>query len=287
MKQIYIYLLIFVIIYIIYRKNIMHYDSYIDFPFYTPRIDTSKGEIVNNVPLKIFLTWETKNLPINLYNNIKLLQKMNPEFDIYLYDDQDRINFIRDNFNPDVLEAYNSLIPGAFKADLWRYCVIYKFGGVYIDIKYHTYIPLIELIKESEYTFVNTDSGLCTDSYDGKEIQNTFFISSPNNNIFLDSINEIVTKTKNKDYGQNRLDITGPCVLTRNINKIHGKDFDKNVRLTYTYRNSDNVVSISKRNSNILVASSYIEYRNDQQNYYNKNNINDYRDAYINKTVFR
>ena len=83
MKQIYIYLLIFVIIYIIYRRNIMHYDSYIDFLFYTPRIDTSKGEIVNNVPLKIFLTWETKNLPINMYNNLMLLHKMNPEFDIY------------------------------------------------------------------------------------------------------------------------------------------------------------------------------------------------------------
>ena len=287
MKQLYIYLLIFVIIYLIYRRNIMHYDSYIDFTFYTPRTDTSKGEIINNVPLKIFLTWETKNLPINMYNNLILLHKMNPEFDIYLYDDQDRINFIKDNFDPDVLEAYNSLIPGAFRADLWRYCIIYKYGGIYIDIKYHTHIPLIELIKESEYTFVNTDSGLCTDSYDGKEIQITFFISSPNNKIFLDSINEIVTKTKNKDYGQNRIDITGPCVLTRNINKIYGKDFDKYVTLTYTYRNPDNIVSISKRNSNILVASSYIEYRNDQQNYFNKNNIDDYRDAYRNMTVFR
>jgi mannosyltransferase OCH1-like enzyme len=265
----------------------MHYDSYIDFSFYTPRIDISKGEIVNNVPLKIFLTWETKNLPINMYNNLMLLHKMNPEFDIYLYDDQDRINFIKDNFDPDVLDAYNSLIPGAFKADLWRYCIIYKYGGVYIDIKYHVYTPLIELIKESEYTFVNTDSGLCTDSYDGKEIQNTFFISSPNNNIFLDSINEIVTKTKNKDYGQNRIDITGPCVLTRNINKIHGKEFDKHIKLNYIYRNPDNVVSINKKNTDILVASSYIEYRRDQQNYYNKNNINDYRDAYKNKTVFR
>jgi mannosyltransferase OCH1-like enzyme len=287
MKQIYIYLLIFVIIYIIYRKNILYYDSYIDFPFYTPRIDTSKGEIVNNVPLKIFLTWETKNLPINMYNNLMLLYKMNPEFDIYLYDDQDRINFIKDNFDPDILDAYNSLIPGAFKADLWRYCIIYKYGGVYIDIKYHIYTPLIELIKESEYTFVNTNSGLCTDSYDGKEIQNTFFISSPNNNIFLDSINEIVTKTKNKDYGQNRIDITGPCVLTRNINKMYGKEFDKHIKLNYIYRNPDNVVSINKQNTDILVASSYIEYRRDQQNYYKKNNIDDYRDAYKNKTVFR
>lgn len=286
MKQIYISLLIFVIIYILYRRNSMHYDSFINYPFYTPRTNTSLGDTVNNVPLKIFLTWETKNLPVNMANNIMLLQKMNPEFDIYLYDDQDRINFIKDNFDLDILETYNSLIPGSFRADLWRYAIIYKYGGVYIDIKYHTYIPLIDLIKESEFTFTNTNSGLCKDSYDGKEIQSTFYISSLNNKIFIDSINEIVTKTKNKDYGQNRLDITGPCVLTRNINKIYGKEFDKNVKLSYIWRPTNNVVSIYKRNTNILVASSYIEYRKDQESYFKLNKVDDYRDAYKNKTVF-
>ena len=287
MRYIYIYMLIFVIIYTTFRVNLMHYDAYIDLPFYTPRLDLSNGEMVNNVPLKIFLTWETKNLPVNMYNNIMLLHKMNPEFDIYLYDDQDRINFIKDNFESDVLEAYNSLIPGAYRADLWRYCIIYKYGGVYIDIKYHTYIPLIEFIKESEFTFSNGDSDLCKDSYDGKEIQITFFISSPSNQIFKDSIDEIVHKTKNKDYGQNRLDITGPCVLTRNINKVHGKNFDQYIKLKYKWRPTDNVVSIYKKNTDILFASSYIEYRNNQQNYFKNNNVNDYRDAYINKTVFK
>ena len=220
-------------------------------------------------------------------NNVLLLQKMNPEFDIYLYDDQDRIEFIKNNFDQDVLDAYNSLIPGSFRADLWRYCVIYKYGGVYIDIKYHTYIPLIELIKESEFTFVNTNSNHCKDSYDGKEIQATFYISSPNNKIFIDSINEIVNKIKNKDYGQNRIDITGPCVLTRNINKIHGESFRKNVSLYYKYRPTNNVVSIYKKKSNILVASSYIEYRKDQKNYFKNNKIDDYRYAYKNKIVFK
>lgn len=286
MNKILIILSLFIIIYIIFRNNLMFYDSFIDYPFYTSRLDTSKGDIVNNVPLKIFLTWETKNLPINMYNNLQLLQKMNPEFDIYLYDDQDRINFIKNNFDKNVLDAYNSLIPGAFRADLWRYCIIYKYGGVYIDIKFHTYVPILNLIKDSEFTFANTNSGLCKDSYDGKEIIIGFIISSPNNKIFKDTIDEIVTKTKNKDYGQNRIDITGPCVLTRNINKIHGKDFDKYVTLSYLWRPTDNVVSIYSKKSNELIASSYIEYRKDQERYFKENKIDDYRDAYKNKTVF-
>lgn len=290
-------LFLFIGIYLIYRNNEKFYpnkldpnkleSTFINMPFFLPKTDTSIGDVINNVPLKIFLTWETKKLPNNMYNNIMLLQKMNPEFDIYLYDNQDRINFIKDNFNQDVLDAYNLLKPGAYKADLWRYCIIYKYGGVYIDIKYHTYIPLIQLIKDNEFIFANANSGYCRDdSHDGLEIQNTFFISSPNNKIFINSINEIVLNCKNKDYRKSRLDITGPCVLTRNINNIHGKDFDKNIKIRYMWRKDDNVVSMYLKDSNILFASSYIEYRNDIISYFKQNKINDYRDAYKNKTVF-
>ena len=27
------------------------------------------------------------------------------------------------------------MVPGAYKADLWRYCILYIYGGIYIDIK--------------------------------------------------------------------------------------------------------------------------------------------------------
>lgn len=285
----YIILLFLLIgLYLIYRNNTEKYNnSFINSPFFIPRTNTSKGNTINNVPLKIYLTWETKQLPINMYNNIMLLQKMNPEFDIYLYDNQDRINFIKDNFNQNVLDAYNSLRPGAYKADLWRYCIIYKYGGVYIDIKYHTYIPLIELIKDNEFIFANVNSGFCKeDSYNGLEIQSTFFISSPNNKIFINSINEIVLNCKNKDYRKSSLDITGPCVLTRHINNIHGKNFDKNIKIRYMWRKNDNVVSMYLRDTNTLFASSYIEYRKDQESYFKLNKMDDYRDAYKNKTVF-
>jgi hypothetical protein len=155
-----------------------------------------------------------------------------------------------------------------------------------MDIKYHTYIPLIDLIKDSEFIFLNNNSRLCKDSYDGKEIQNTFFVSSPYNQIFMNSIDEIVTNTKNKNYGNNKIDITGPCVLTRNINKIYGKDFDKNVKLRWQYKNNDQVASIYLRDTDILFASSYIEYVKDQKSYFKLNKIDDYRDAYKNRRVF-
>ena len=50
------------------------------------------------------------------------------------YDDQKCFDFIRDHFPGDIFHCYCRLPMSVMKADLWRYCVIYKFGGIYADI---------------------------------------------------------------------------------------------------------------------------------------------------------
>jgi mannosyltransferase OCH1-like enzyme len=50
------------------------------------------------------------------------------------YSDAQAVDFLSIHFPPEVLEAYNALIPGAFKADLFRYCVLLIHGGFYADI---------------------------------------------------------------------------------------------------------------------------------------------------------
>ena len=50
------------------------------------------------------------------------------------YNDDDAANFLSTHFPVEVKEAYDVLIPGAFKADLFRYCVLFIHGGVYADI---------------------------------------------------------------------------------------------------------------------------------------------------------
>ena len=65
-----------------------------------------------------------------------LLKSQNPEFIHYLYDDEMCRNFIKNNFSINILYAFDTLIPGAYKSDLWRLCILYKYGGIYLDIKY-------------------------------------------------------------------------------------------------------------------------------------------------------
>jgi mannosyltransferase OCH1-like enzyme len=42
-------------------------------------------------------------------------------------------NFIKNNFDEKTYIAYTMLPMGVMKADLWRYCIIYKYGGIYAD----------------------------------------------------------------------------------------------------------------------------------------------------------
>ena len=50
------------------------------------------------------------------------------------YLDNDIEIFLSTHFPPEVKEAYDALSPGAFKADLFRYCVLFVYGGVYADV---------------------------------------------------------------------------------------------------------------------------------------------------------
>jgi mannosyltransferase OCH1-like enzyme len=40
---------------------------------------------------------------------------------------------MKKNFSEDVYKAYQRLPMAVMKADLWRYCVIYMYGGIYTD----------------------------------------------------------------------------------------------------------------------------------------------------------
>jgi hypothetical protein len=50
------------------------------------------------------------------------------------YTDAESATFLSTHFPPEVREAYDTLIPGAFKADLFRYCVLLIHGGLYADV---------------------------------------------------------------------------------------------------------------------------------------------------------
>lgn len=159
------------------------------------------------IPLNIYQTWETKDMPEKMRENVERLKSQNSEFNYHLFDANDRRKFIQDNFEEDVLKAYDKIIPGAYKADLWRYCILFKRGGVYLDIKYSNVgeFKLIQL-TDDEYFVPDIDDS-------GGGIYNAFMVCKPENVVMKEAIRRIIENVKTKYYGDSGLFPTGPMLL--------------------------------------------------------------------------
>jgi hypothetical protein len=86
------------------------------------------------IPKHIFQTWKTKDLPYGIKQSIAKMMSINPGYHHHLYDDKEIAQFINEHFPGRIANAFSRLAIGAAKADLWRYCVLYHYGGVYLDI---------------------------------------------------------------------------------------------------------------------------------------------------------
>ena len=98
----------------------------------TPRYRKNPERII---PRIIHQTWfepVTKEKYPNMSRLIESFRKSGWEYEFY--NDDKAAQFLSAHFPPPVREAYDALIPGAFKADLFRYCVLLIRGGLYADM---------------------------------------------------------------------------------------------------------------------------------------------------------
>ena len=224
------------------------------------------------VPLKIYQTWHTKKLPPNMFKNIIDIKNKHPRFEYFLFDDNDCREFIKNNFSEEVLWAFDKLIPGAYKADLWRYCILYKQGGIYLDIKFKCIngFRMIAL-TEKEY-FVNDINKI--------GIYNGLIVSKPGNQILLNCINDIVNNVKNKFYGEGCLYPTGPMLIDKYFNDKYKRENELNMETL-------NISSTEKQHlikyNNTYIFCVYNNYRDEQKIFQKKEH---YGILWTNKNIY-
>ena len=109
------------------------------------------------IPKVIYQTWITKNLPKNVIEVRNKIQRLNPNYTMILFDDNDMDKWIKENFDESTYNCYNCLTIGAAKADLWRYLILYKNGGIYLDIDSNIIGSLDELINEDDSAIISRE----------------------------------------------------------------------------------------------------------------------------------
>jgi mannosyltransferase OCH1-like enzyme len=148
--------------------------------------------------------YELEDLPEDFYGLLIETKERNPAYQQVYFSDLDCLSFIRENY-PQYLPEYEVLIPGAFKADLFRALFLYKYGGVYNDLGQRYFVPVSEIIEDREIVLVADIINF------GKEgIFNGFMASRSGKPLLFCYIELMVKRIRERSYTDSMLCITGP-----------------------------------------------------------------------------
>jgi mannosyltransferase OCH1-like enzyme len=206
------------------------------------------------IPRNIFQAWHSDNLPNSVKSCIENIKNCNPNFNHYLYNDEKCREFIKHNFSEDVFKTYDAIIPAAIKIDLWRYCVLYKYGGIYLDVKFFC-------VNGFNFNYLLDKEYFCKD-FDKYGIYNAIIICKPNNEIMKKCINEVVKNVNNNFYGNTLTEPTGPLMIKKYISDIQANRLLLNV--TNGLPNPKNKENTNIKFKQFIILHFHDNYRNEQ-----------------------
>ena len=193
------------------------------------------------IPRLIHQTFATADLPERLRQHVADLKARNPGWTHTLYDNDDAERFIATHYENDMLDAYRRIDPayGPARADLLRHLIIYKLGGVYLDIKSDAREPLDNVLRPNDQYIltqwrngpgeVNQGAGLHPElsHIPGGEYQNYHLIAVPGHAFTKAAIERIVRNIlRYRPWsGVGKMGVirtTGPSAYTLAIHPILG-----------------------------------------------------------------
>jgi Glycosyltransferase sugar-binding region containing DXD motif len=190
------------------------------------------------IPRVIHQTWfepVTKEAYPNMSRLIESFRQSGWEYEFY--DDDKAAQFLYAHFPPEVREAYDALIPGAFKADLFRYCVLLIRGGVYADMDILLESNLEQAVDGSIGFMTAQDSPGETIGHRSC-LWNGLMASAPGHVFLAQTIQNVVNNVRNRftsvDYDDmlcpnpvlsvshtvDTLYTCGPCILGASLNDV-------------------------------------------------------------------
>ncbi len=147
----------------------------------------------NYIPKVVYMTYHDINsIPQYVFNNIN---KYCSGYEVKIYDDNMCLEFLEKYYGKEAVEIFNNMEIGAHKADFWRYCILYVFGGYYFDIKTDFQIHISNIYDSKKektwYTVICSDNSC---------LFNGIIVTPPRNPVILDAIKHIYNNPKPSDY---------------------------------------------------------------------------------------
>ena len=164
---------------------------------------------------QIFLSNQEEHLPAFLIKTTSSVRRYYADHIHTIYNNETLREFIKSNYNSEVLWAYDSLRPFSYKSDLGRFCILYKYGGWYFDIAIKCLLKF-DVNEEIDMISFRDEQRHSRTSW---AASGGIIWSKPNNKILLSAIEGIVENCKDKWYGRTPLCPTGPALFGEAIAK--------------------------------------------------------------------
>lgn len=119
---------------------------------------TPKSRIERN----IFRTYRSSAVDEVTFRDFRSFQERFPGFQHFFYDDIDCDEYMRKNWSHRrIYQIYQNVEYGAAKADIWRYCILSQFGGIYLDFDSDTTANLEALTSSNSELLSFESNFLC------------------------------------------------------------------------------------------------------------------------------
>jgi mannosyltransferase OCH1-like enzyme len=134
-----------------------------------------------NIPHNVYQTWKEPVLYFRHAKQLEKFRKLNYDYNYLFFDDAGISEYMKRYYkgNP-ILDIFNSIDIPASKVDIWRYCILYREGGIYCDIDSMVSIPFRDLLKNNPREIISFESNLLSDLLEiGKYADNKIFLEKP------------------------------------------------------------------------------------------------------------
>ena len=98
------------------------------------------------IPRIIVQTHKRDRIPRAMQQNVLKLIELNPEYEHYFYSERKAREYIKVHFNKKVLDAFDALLPGPMRGELFKLCFLQSRGGVVVDADMVPVRPLRQMI---------------------------------------------------------------------------------------------------------------------------------------------
>jgi hypothetical protein len=189
---------------------------------------------------------------------------LNPEFEYRIYDYNSAFELLKKDFSKKEINAYLASDLNQIRTDYIKLAFIYKYGGIFIDIKNILCCKLTDLLKINNVYFVHNLSNNTMDL--------SLLASHPNNKGIENAFNVATTQLNNHDYAIDQLEITSGRVLGNELfylgylcsyallvldnNVIRFRDREKQKVVLKIYKSFD-----KENNSNYLLPDISLDWK--------------------------